>query len=192
MSETGCDTTLIQLTLFVVETPAPSIPAPEAMAPQSTPILPDTSLPWSDDYALGGWSARMFLHQLWSTSTPHWQLSDTERLLSGWTAQRLRGSPDRETSLSDAIKPPGKACASCFRTARMVQALIRRALARGRSLRLLLRTEHDTIPVIVTFGSKREDCESWTLKSAKPLPDSLAAGLLDFLKQHAPSSAETP
>lgn len=68
----------------------------------------------------------------------------------------------------------------------MVQALIRRALARGRSFRLLLRTAHDTIPVIVTFGKKDEDYASWTATSAKPLPDSLLAGLLDYLKQHAP------
>jgi hypothetical protein len=73
----------------------------------------------------------------------------------------------------------------------MVQGLIRRALARGRSLRLLLRTEHDTIPVIVTFGSLKKDCEFWTLKSEKVLPDSLRDGLLDFLKQHAPACMAT-
>jgi len=63
-------------------------------------------------------------------------------------------------------------------------------MARGRSLRLLLRTEHDTIPVIVIFGTA-SDCASWTLKSAKPLRDSQRDGLLAFLRQHAPASSET-
>lgn len=72
----------------------------------------------------------------------------------------------------------------------MVQGVIRRALARGRSFRLLLRTERDTIPVIVTFG-KNGGCESWTVTSAKPLPDSLRDGLLDYLKRHAPECAGT-
>lgn len=34
-----------------------------AMAYQSIPTCPDTSLPWSDRAGPDGWSAKMFLHQ---------------------------------------------------------------------------------------------------------------------------------
>lgn len=155
------------------------------------PICPDTSLPWSADYALGGWSARMFLHQLLTTTQSHWSTWDTERLLSERTPLRFRANLGKGISLSEFVMPPDTAWFGCFRTAHMVRGLIRRALARGRSFRLLLRTEQDTIPVIVTFGSQAVDSESWTLKSGKPLPDSLANGLLENLKQHAPECMET-
>ena len=36
------------------------------------------------------------------------------------------------------------------------------------------------------------DYGSWTVTSERPLPDSLRAGLLDYLRQHAPKSAEMP
>jgi len=182
---------LSQLTLFVEVIPAPHIPGQAQYGEQDIPISPDISLPWLDDCVHNGWSARMFLHQLLTISMPDWQPLDTEQLLSGWTPQRLRANLARETSLSDAIKSPGKTLPASFRTARMVQGLIRRALARGRSLRLLLRTEHDTIPVIVTF-TKANDCASWTAMSAKPLLASLRDGLLDFLRRHAPECVETP
>lgn len=181
-----------QLTLFAVATPAPSIAAPEVTGPQSTPTSPATSSPWSGDCALNGWSARTFLHQLCVTSAPHWTSSDTEALLSDASHLHLRASFASGTTLSDAIKTPGRAQRSCFRTAEMVRGLIRRALARGKSLRLLLRTEQDTIPVIVIFGNQEMGLESWTLRSGKPLPDSLGDGLLDFLKQHAPGCAAMP
>lgn len=184
-------TTSTQLTLFAEVIPAPHIPERGQYGEQNMPISPDTSLPWSDDYAHDGWSARMFLHQLLSTSMQHWQPLDTERLLSEWTPRRLRANLARETSLSDAIKPPGQTLPTSFRTPKMVRGLIRRALARGRSLRLLLRTEHDTIPVIVTF-TKADDYGSWTATSAKALPASLRDGLLDFLRQHAPECVVTP
>lgn len=176
----------------VVETHVPSTAALAATETPDIPTFPDTTLPWSEDFSLNGWSARMFLHQLSITSTPRWEHSDTERWLSGWTPLRLRANLGNGTSLSDAIKPPGKASATCFRTARMVRGLMRRALARGKSFRLLLRTARDTIPVIVTFGSPVGDCASWTVTSGKPLRESLVDGLLNFLRQHAQESAEIP
>ena len=178
-------------TSFAVGIPVPAIPEHDPSGAASTPTCPDISLPWSADSALAGWSARMYLHQLLSTSTQRWQPSDTEQLLSGWTPQKLRGNPGSATSLSDAIKTPGSACDNSFRTAKMVRGLVRRALARGRSLRVLLRTAHDTIPVIVTF-TNTHDSASWTAKSARPLLASLVDGLLDTLRQHAPECAETP
>lgn len=179
-----------QLTLFAEATHAQSTQGPEVTDPAKVPICPDTSLPWSEDSNLGGWSARMFLHQLLTTSMPHWTHLDTEQLLSEWTPQRLQGSHDKEISLSDVIKKPGMAYEDSFRTSKMVQGLIRRALARGKSLRVLLRTEQDTIPVIVTFLNP-DDYESWTVTSERRLPDYLKDGLMDFLKQHAPRCAGT-
>lgn len=177
------------LTLFVEATRVLSTAAPVPTGGPSTPTCPDTSLPWSDDCSLGGWSAKMYLHQLLATSTPRWQPSDTERVLLGWTLRRRHAKPASGTTLSDVINPPGTTQTKCFRTAHMVQGLIRRALARGRSLRLLLRTARDTIPVIVTFGSRAGGCESWTATSASALPDFLLNGLLDFLRRHAPGCA---
>jgi len=181
-----------QLTLWQEETPAQNTAEREATEKARAPICPDTSLPWSDDFALNGWSARMFLHQLLSISQPVWKHSDTERLLSESTVPHLRANLGSEISLSDVIRSPaGNSQEPSFRTAKMVQGLIRRALARGRSLRLLLRTERDTTPVIVTFGTNAMDYASWSLKSASALPDSLKDGLLDFLWRHAPKCAVT-
>jgi len=178
-------------TLSAAAIHAQSIPVPDRTAHQSIPICPDTSSPWSEDSALDGWSARMFLHQLCSISKPLWTISDTERLLSASSPRHLRANFDSVITLSAVIKCPRKASGVCFRTPRMVEGLIRRSLARGRSLRLLLRTERDTIPVIVIFGKNPKDYESWTVRSAKPLPDSQRDGLLEYLKRHAPKCAET-
>lgn len=157
------------------------------------PTWPDTSLPWSQDYALGGWSARMFLHQLSRISTPRLMLSDTERRLSAWTPQRLRGKVGNGISFVDVFNDPGCSSAKCLRTPRMVRGLIRRALARGRSLRVLLHTGRDMIPVIVTFGNKTSTSyESWIITSAESLPVFLRDGLLAFLKRHAPECTATP
>lgn len=172
--------------------PARNIPEPEATDAQNIPTCPDSASPWPEDSSLGGWSARMFLHQLFRGSLPRWKPSDTERLLSGWMPLRIRDKAGNGISLSDYIKKPGEASEVCFRSSRMVRGLIRRGLKRGRSFRLLLRTGRDTIPVIVTFGTKKRNCsESWTLRSGKPLPDSLADGLMDYLRRHAPESMET-
>jgi len=187
----SCPKGHVRLISSAVEIRAPNTATPEVMATHGIPISPDTSLPWSEDFALHGWSGRMFLHQLLSISTPHWSPLDTERRLSEWTPLRLRASLGSGISLSDVIKPLGQASENCFRSARMVRGLIRRALARGRSFRLLLRTEHDTIPVIVTFGSRGGDSESWTVTSGMPLPDCLLDGLLSFLRQHEQGCAET-
>lgn len=160
---------------------------------QNPPTSPDTSLPWSEDYALGGWSAKMFLHQLLQISTPRLTPSDTERRLSAWTPQRLRGKVGNGISFVDVFNDPGCSSAACLRTPRMVRGLIRRALARGRSLRVLLHTGRDMIPVIVTFGNRTSTgCAFWTITSAGCLPDSLQAGLMDFLQQHAPECMVTP
>lgn len=181
-----------QLTFFAEVTHAQNTAALEVTATANTPTSPVTFSAWSDDSALDGWSARMFLHQLLIGSRQHWKSSDTDALLSASTPRRLRASLGSGISLSGVIRLPGaNSREPSFRTARMVRGLIRRALARGRSLRLLLRTEHDTIPVIVTFGPKGTDYASWKAKSASDLPDSLTTGLLDFLRRHAPPCSAT-
>jgi len=179
-----------QSMFFAVETPARSTVEHAAMGTLTVPTLPDTSLPWPEDTARGGWSARMFLHQLLTTSPQPWSHLDTERLLSEQTPHHLRAKLGSGISLSDVIKPPSRSYAGAYRSAKTVRGLMRRSLARGRSLRVLLRTERDTIPAIVTFTTPA-DCESWTLKSENNSLDSLAVGLMAFLKAHAPSSTET-
>ena len=177
-------------TRLLAETHAQNTREPGQTATVIIPTCPDTSLPWPEDFALGGWSARMFLHQLLSGSNARWHTSDTERVLSDWTPARSQANPGSGRSLSAIIKSPKRLCEQSFRTDRMVRGLIRRCLERGRSLRLLLHTELATIPVIVIFGTNPLDYESWTVKSENPLPDSLVGGLLDFLRQHVPACSE--
>lgn len=177
-------------TFSVAETHALSTVEREAMERVGTPTCPVECSAWSDDAIHGGWSARMFLHQLLTTLRPHWSTSDTEQLLSESTPLRLRANPGKGISLSDVIKPLGNTCEACSVSAKAGRGLTRRILARDRSFRLLLRTECDTTPAIVTFGNPA-DSASWTVKSAKPLPDSQRTGLLDYLRQHAPECTET-
>lgn len=66
-----------------------------------------------------------------------WKPSDTEQLLSEWTPLHIRGRAGNGITLSDYIKPADKVCADSFRTVRMVQGVIRRALERGSSFRRL-------------------------------------------------------
>ena len=191
--ETFATAPRLNVTFSAVAIRARSTHERDQMEKASIPTCPDTSLPWSDDYDLGGWSARMFLHQLFRISTPHWKPSDTERLLSDSTPPRLRGKVGSGISLSDVLEPPDTTHSeACFRDTDMVRVLIRRALARGRSLRLLLVTERGTTPVIVTFGRKGAPCDCWSAMSEPDLPDSLKTGLLDYLQQHRPDCTETP
>lgn len=182
---------LNELTSFVAATPAQATRGLDPTASPAVPTCPVSFLEWSDDNNLNGWSARTFLHQLLIGSMPHWRPLDTERLLSEWTPLRLRGNPASATSLSDAIRPATKVSAGCFRSAKMVRGVIRRASARGRSLRVLLRTEHATTAVIVTFGTKASDCASWMVQSERHFPACLTDGLLDFLRRHAPECSVT-
>lgn len=180
-----------QLILLPEVIHAPNILKLEVVGEPQLPISPDISLPWSEDYAHDGWSAKMFLHQLLSTSLPHWRPSNTEQLLSEWTPQWSQGNPEQENLLSDAIKPIGMVSLNHFASFRKIQGLLRRRLRIEKSWRLYVRTKEEVIPVIISFTNP-DDCESWMLKSAKNLPDFLADGLLDYLKQHAPECMEIP
>ena len=170
---------------------ARSVLEPEATAPAIIPTSPATSLPWSEDCGPGGWSAKMFLHQMIATSRPAWNCSDTERLLSEQMPLRLHLSKESEISLSEQIKPPGRAFQDSFVSSNALRGILRRVLARNKSFRVLLRSETATIPVTVTFGN-RPDCVSLTVTSEQPLPDSLLIGFLDCLRQHLPGPVEMP
>jgi hypothetical protein len=171
-------------TLFAEVTRALSTPSPAPISNPCTPTLPDTSLPWLEDFALNGWSARMFLHQLQTTLELHWEPSDTDMLLSASIAPRLLAKVERESSLSENIKRPGQAFASSFPSQKTVAAAVRRALERERSFRLLLNEDSGPVPVIVT-SLNQPGSERWTLRSEKPLPDSRAAGLRDLMTRLA-------
>lgn len=175
-----------QLTLFPVVIPALSEAELGAMASRSIPISPDISLPWSENAGPGGWSAKMFLHQMMCILQPLWRPLDTERLLFVQTPLRLQVSAESEISLSDQLMQPGQAKPSSYVSQATLGGIIRRALVRNRSFRVLLRTELDTIPAIVTCLT--DDCESWTVRSADDSPGSLQAGLLACLKDALPRS----
>ncbi len=180
-SETSPIKTMGQLPLFPEAIHVLSEAEQGAMAQVNTPTFPVISLPWSEDCGPGGWSAKMFLHQMMSTLRPHWTCSDTERLLCARMPIRLQVKTGSGISLSEVLKKPGKASPKAYTLPTTLIGLLRRATARGKSFRVLLRTEQDTIPAIVMFGT--DDCESWTLKSASPLLDSLKDGLMDYLRQ---------
>lgn len=153
----------------------------DQMVKADIPTSPDTSLPWSENAGQDGWSAKMFLHQMISTSWHHWKSWDTERLLSGLTPLRLQAKGGSGISLSDQLKKPGRALPKAYSLPKTIVGLFRRASARCRSFRVLLRTERDTIPVIVTFGMG--SFESLMVRSEHPLPAYLLAGWLDFLRR---------
>lgn len=181
-----------QLTLFTAEIPALGTAGPGGSKP-THPTSPDISLPWSQSVGRDGWSAKMFLHQLLTISRPHWTPSDTERLLSEWTARRLRASPARESSLSDVIKPAGKAFANAFKTQRTLRSCIRRHYNGGRCLHVFVRTLDDFPMVSFLFGSNTHpDCASWIVKSASASPVCLPAGLEAFIEKLAQGSQATP
>lgn len=171
---------------------ARSARVPDPMERANIPTSPDTSSPWSEDSGPGGWSAKMFVHRMMSISTPQWGSSDTESLLSGVTPLRARVNNGSGISLSDVIKVPGRASSDSFCTSRALRGLLRRSVARGKSLRVLLRAGSDTIPAIVIFSKMaKTGSVSWTVTSAVPLPDSLRVGLQDVLRRHAPCSPGT-
>ena len=150
-------TTFAQLMFSAEEIPALPVHGPKATALPSTPISPDSSLPWSADCAHGGWSARMFLHQMLAISRPHWTSSATESWLSSWTLGTSQLRVAGGSSLSDAMLPIAPDSPDLYLTPRMVRGLLRRALGRRRPLqRVLLRTPQGWRRRTVTCSSRGE------------------------------------
>lgn len=175
----------IDQTLLPVGIHAPSEAEREVIGKASIPTCPDTSLPWLAASGPHGWSAKMFLHQMIKTLRPHWDCSDTERLLSEQTPFQLRLKIEPEISLSDVIKKKASSPHMKELSSRMVIGLIRRANKRRKGIRVLLLTDAGTIPVTVIFGTG--DSSGFTLKkNESSLPGSLLDGLMDFLKRHVP------
>lgn len=181
-----------QLTLFTGAIPAHDTAEHGKSTPMRT-TCPDGSLPWSDNAGPDGWSARMFLHQLSITSQPLWRPSDTESLLSGWKAERLRASPARESSLSDVIKPHATAFANSFKTLKLVRSAIRRHLSAGRCLHVFVRTRAGSDLVRCSFGKKATgEFGSLTVRSESGSLDFRPDGLVAFLGSLAQSLPATP
>src|SRR5690554_3607946 len=156
------------LPLFLEAIPVLSAAERAELGNVPVPTSPDTSSLWSDKCGPGGWSAKMFLHQMMSTLRPGWDVLDTERLLSEQTQVRLQAKTGSGISLSDVLKPPNCANLWSYRNLRQVKFLLQRALRRDRSFRVLLHGPTDMIPAIVTFGTG--SLESWTVKRGKDLP----------------------
>ncbi len=175
-------TTYRQLNLFTAATHAQGTPGLDRQQPAQVPICPDISLPWSDDAGPGGWSAKMFLHQLSIISRQRWTPLDTESLLSGSTVLRLRASPARESSLLGCVKPPGKAFGNSFLTPSQVEYVVKRHCLREKLLHVLLCVQ-DVRGLLVScsFGNPRGGGR-WIAKNASGSPASLPGGLRDLVE----------
>lgn len=183
-------TTSKQLTLLLAEIPALSVRGHAARANAITPICPDTSLPWSQDCALGGWSARMFLHQMLFTSHSDWTCSDTELLLSNSTLATLQVRVAGGNSASAALLTAAPDSPELYLTPQMVSGLARRAQKRRRPLqRVLLRTRHGWRRRTLTVTSRGKGYAFSLPRSVRPCKDSPEAGLLAFLARAVESCA---
>gem|GEM_PF-2165697 len=181
-----------QSTLFAEEIHALHVPWPEGIGPASIPICPDTSLPWSGDFAHRGWSARMFVHQMLSTLLPGWSCSDTESLLSRSTLVISQVRVAGGSSVSDALLPCAPDSSELYLTPQMVMGLLRRAWKRKRPLqRVLLRTPTGWLRRTLTVTSRNGVYECSIRPNANPCRGSPEAGLLDYLARAVESSLET-
>lgn len=163
---------------------APFVRSQETYKAVHPPTSPDTSLPWSQDAGPGGWSAKMFVHQMLAISQRPWNCSDTERLLSRSTAPRLPGNPGRESSLSEHLAATRTPSPTCFMSQQRVSSILRRHAAKGRSFRVFWRDGADVGSAMIAFGT-RGDCASVRATKLSALPVCLPDGLVDFLKKHA-------
>ena len=183
----------IQQTLFAEEIHVLSgLKQDQYGGPENVQTTPDISLPWSKDAGPDGYSAKMFLHQTIRTFVPHWNCSDTERLLSEQTLTRLRLKTEQGISLSDVIKPPLQTSSDFLLSDKAATGLIARNIKRKRDILVLLRTHVDTMRVRVTFGMVQGGLEPQIKTREQNLPDSLLDGLMDYLKQRLHELQETP
>lgn len=177
-----------QSTLFAEEIPALHVPWPGGIGQVSIPTCPDTSLPWSGDFAHRGWSARMFVHQTLSTSLPGWSCSDTESLLSHSTLVISQVRVAGGSSVSDALMSYTPDSSDLYLTPQMVTGLLRRAWKRKRPLqRVLLRTPTGWLRKTLTVTNRDGAYECSIRQNANPCRDSPEAGLLDYLARAAES-----
>jgi len=163
--------------------PALFVRGPGLAVSRDIPTYRDTSLPWSDDFALHGWSAKMFLHQMLSNSSPHWKCSDTDSLLSNSTVAILRVRVAKDISVSDVLLTSCPSSSELFLTRRMILDLAKRAVKNRRRLqRVLLRTRTGWRRSVVIVSSRGGGFGFSLAKSEKPCKDSPEAGLLAYLE----------
>lgn len=141
------------------------------------PICPDTSLPWQQDYAHGGYSARMFLHQMISGLLPHWKCSDTELLLSQQTPFRIQLKKGEGISLLDQLMPIEYDHSKNIVRSKSIKGMMIRSAKRHRPVFVLLRTGIDMIPATITFMNL-DQLDSLTVQSVSGLQDSQIIGLM--------------
>lgn len=171
-----------QSTLFAEEIPALRVPWPEGIGRVSIPTCPDTSLLWLGDFAHRGWSARMFVHQILSTSLPGWSCSDTESLLSHSTLVISQVRVAGGSSVSAALLSYAPDSSDLYLTPQMVVGLLRRGWKRKRPLqRVLLRTPTGWLRKTLTVTSRDGVYECSIRSNVKPCRGSPEAGLLDYL-----------
>ena len=101
--------------------PALSVRLPDWAGQAVIPTSPDISLPWSAACGPGGWSAKMFLHQMLLTSSPGWRPSDTERLLSRSILCCLRVRTGGGRSPSDILDPSPPDSAHLYTSLRSIR-----------------------------------------------------------------------
>ena len=170
---------------------APAVQGQNPYGDRPVPTCPDTSLPWSQDAAHGGWSARMYLHQTIATSAPHWRPSDTDLLLSQQMPSRLRLKTDGVISLLRQMTPIGFDHSQDHLSLRAILGLLNRSARRHRPVFVLLRADSDMIIGIITYG-KEGDCESLTVRSADGSVDTRTDGLQDYLRRLLRECTATP
>ncbi len=169
-----------QLTLLLAEIHASAEAKQSQSGNQKAPICPDTSLPWLDDFAHNGWSAKMFLHQTMCSLSRRWRLSDTERVQFDLIPLRLQANTEPVISVSDQLCQIGFDHSGNFISSKAVKGLLLRSMRRHRFVSVLLRTDTDMIPATITY-TKKDDCEFLTVQSASGLQDSQTDGLKNFL-----------
>ncbi len=184
-SATSCQ----QSMLFVEGIRAPAGLPRQGGARASTPICPDTSLPCSAECGPGGWSARMFLHQMLQTSWPRWTCSDTALLLSKSTPRILRLRIGGGSSLSDVLETSPPAWKRLYLTPRMIRWMLKHKINRRRGLNVLQRTPGGWRKIRLS-GSSMEDCVASPPKNGKPSKDSLGDGLRAYLSRAVASCSE--
>ncbi len=155
---------------------------PAGIDQASIPISPDTSLPWSQDFTHGGWSARMFLHQMLSGSLSGWMPSDTESLPSLSILATLQVRVGDGNSCSDVLLSYTPDLPELYLTPQMVLGLCRRAIKRKRPLQhVLLRTACGWRRKTLIASSRGGAFEFSFPRKQRPSRGSLEAGLLDLL-----------
>lgn len=162
---------------------------PQTVRQVNTPTSPDTSLPWSQDYAHDGWSARMFLHQMISGLSPHWNCSDTDALSSELTPKRIRLKDGRGILLSDVINREESTRFDL--SSHAIAYMVKRSIKRQVGFHVLLLDTTGVKQVALSFGKGAQDFESCRVKNFHGLPDSQLDGLRDYLIQQLRDLQET-